>query len=251
MSRPATGTIVELQGTNGQINRTLRFHALGRRHGAARRRLARGGQAGAGVHHGRYPSWCVEAINAHRGTRRARDADVPRVCRGMVASARKGVAAEDHVQLSMEAGSSSDPVPLDNTASTRSQSPRSSDMPLRSSPNSHNRPLPGRSTPPFHYPHRSFEAAVDRDLIGRNAARGRGRKVRERPPLRSYLETADQIRALLDAAKELDREARKDRRHIERHAILATLTLAGPGWRCGSIARQYDGAKMRRHSLGR
>ncbi len=72
-----------------------------------------------------------------------------------------------------------------------------------------------------------LEAAVDRELIGRNAARGRGRKVRERAPRRTYLETAEQIAALLDAAGELDRAAREDRQHVERRAIIATLTFAG------------------------
>jgi integrase len=72
-----------------------------------------------------------------------------------------------------------------------------------------------------------LEAAVDRDLMPRNPARGRGRKIRERPPTRSYLETAGQITALLDAAAELDTDARADRRHIERHALLATLLFAG------------------------
>ena len=72
-----------------------------------------------------------------------------------------------------------------------------------------------------------LEAAVDRELIGRNAARGRGRKVRERAPRRTYLETAGQIAALLDAAGELDRAAREDRQHVERRAIIATLTFAG------------------------
>jgi integrase len=72
-----------------------------------------------------------------------------------------------------------------------------------------------------------LEAAVDRELIGRNAARGRGRKVRERAPRRTYLEMAEQIAALLDAAGELDRAARADRQHVERRAIIATLTFAG------------------------
>jgi len=72
-----------------------------------------------------------------------------------------------------------------------------------------------------------LDAAVDRDLIARNVARGRGRKVRERAPQRSYLETAGQVAALLDAAGRLDREAREDRQHVERRAMLATLTFAG------------------------
>jgi integrase len=46
-------------------------------------------------------------------------------------------------------------------------------------------------------------------------------------PTRSYLDAADHIVALLDAAGELDREARDDRRHVERRAMLATLTFAG------------------------
>jgi integrase len=72
-----------------------------------------------------------------------------------------------------------------------------------------------------------LEGAVERDLITRNPARGRGRRVRERAPRRSSLETADQIAALLDAAGKLDRVARKGRTHIERRAMLAVLMFAG------------------------
>lgn len=72
-----------------------------------------------------------------------------------------------------------------------------------------------------------LERAVERDLIARNPARGKGRRVRERAPARSYLDTAGQISALLDAAGELDREAPKDKRHVERRAMLATLVFAG------------------------
>jgi integrase len=72
-----------------------------------------------------------------------------------------------------------------------------------------------------------LEGAVERELISRNPAKGRGRRVRERTPQRSYLETAAQVQALLDAAGQLDREAHRDRRHIERRAMIATLVLAG------------------------
>jgi integrase len=41
------------------------------------------------------------------------------------------------------------------------------------------------------------------------------------------LETAGQIAALFNAAHELDEEARADRKHVQRRAILATLTFAG------------------------
>lgn len=72
-----------------------------------------------------------------------------------------------------------------------------------------------------------LEGAVERELIARNPARGRGRRVRERAPRRSYLETATQIKALLDAAGELDQQAHPLCQHIERRAMLATLTFAG------------------------
>lgn len=72
-----------------------------------------------------------------------------------------------------------------------------------------------------------LEGAVERELIARNPARGRGRRVRERAPRRSSLETAAQIEALLDAAAELDRRARKGRTHVERRAMIATLVFAG------------------------
>jgi integrase len=72
-----------------------------------------------------------------------------------------------------------------------------------------------------------LEAALERELIGRNPAKGRGRRVRERAPRRSYLETATQIEALLGAAGELDRAAHPACQHVERRAMLATLTFAG------------------------
>lgn len=72
-----------------------------------------------------------------------------------------------------------------------------------------------------------LERAVEHELIGRNPARGRGRRVRERAPRRSYLETAEQIETLLDAAGELDRLATRERQHVHRRAMLAVLTFAG------------------------
>jgi len=72
-----------------------------------------------------------------------------------------------------------------------------------------------------------LETAVERDLIARNPAKGKGRRVRERAPQRSYLDTAGQIDALLAAAGQLDSEARADRRHVERRAMIATLIFAG------------------------
>ncbi|MGA2166292.1 MAG: hypothetical protein ABSH36_17760, partial [Solirubrobacteraceae bacterium] len=63
-----------------------------------------------------------------------------------------------------------------------------------------------------------LEGAEERGLIDRNPARGKRRRARERRPVRSHLDSAQPIKALLEAAGELDREARHDRRHVERRA---------------------------------
>ena len=72
-----------------------------------------------------------------------------------------------------------------------------------------------------------LERAVKRKLIEHNPARDKDLRVRDRAPARSYLDAAGQVAALLDAAGELDRTAAKDRKHIERRAMIATLTFAG------------------------
>ncbi len=71
-----------------------------------------------------------------------------------------------------------------------------------------------------------LESALDREtMTGRNPARGR--KLKERAPLRSQLDAAGQIVALLDAAGELDRNAQEQGKHIARRAMIATLVFAG------------------------
>jgi integrase len=72
-----------------------------------------------------------------------------------------------------------------------------------------------------------LEVAVERELIDRNPARGKRRRLKERRPERTWLDRAEQIAALLEAGGELDAEARVDRRATPRRAFLATLTLAG------------------------
>lgn len=72
-----------------------------------------------------------------------------------------------------------------------------------------------------------LEPAVERDLLPRNTARGRGRRVKEAKAPKVYLESAGQIRALLDAAGEQDRNATKERTHLERRAMLATMIYGG------------------------
>jgi integrase len=59
-----------------------------------------------------------------------------------------------------------------------------------------------------------------------NPARGRRRRLKADRPAPVWLDSAAQIAALLDAAGELDREARVDRQ-VPRRAILSTLTFAG------------------------
>jgi integrase len=70
-----------------------------------------------------------------------------------------------------------------------------------------------------------LEAAVEYELIGRNPARGRRRRLPAVTPRRSWLDRADHIVALLDAAGQRDRTAKVCRG--QRRALLATLVFAG------------------------
>jgi integrase len=74
-----------------------------------------------------------------------------------------------------------------------------------------------------------LQAAVDYDLIERNPVRVGERGARFLPrakPNRTFLEI-DEFHALLDAAAELEAEARQDRRGLGRRAMCAALGLAG------------------------
>jgi hypothetical protein len=68
-----------------------------------------------------------------------------------------------------------------------------------------------------------LEVAVEYGHIDRNPAVGR-RRLKVAKPRRRYLGRAVQIGTLLDAAGELDREAREDRKG-GRRALLATLVF--------------------------
>jgi integrase len=70
-----------------------------------------------------------------------------------------------------------------------------------------------------------FDSAVESELIARNPARGRRRRVREHAPARSFLDSADHLTALLDAAGQLD--AGTNVMPGQRRALLATLAFAG------------------------
>lgn len=78
-----------------------------------------------------------------------------------------------------------------------------------------------------------LEVAVEYGLIQSNPAKGRRRRLRATAPRPVWLESAEQIEALLDAAGELDREAlvgggREQRGGTAyRRALLATLVFGG------------------------
>jgi integrase len=70
-----------------------------------------------------------------------------------------------------------------------------------------------------------LELAVDYELIDRNPAQGRRRRLRATPPKRTWLDRSDHIVALLDGARQLDQESRA--RRGQQRALLATLIFAG------------------------
>jgi integrase len=72
-----------------------------------------------------------------------------------------------------------------------------------------------------------LDVAVEYGHLPANPARGKRRKLKADRPQRAYLDSAEQITGVLDAAGELDKGSRADRQHVNRHAQLATLIFAG------------------------
>jgi len=72
-----------------------------------------------------------------------------------------------------------------------------------------------------------LEVAVEYEILDRNPAKGKNRRVKASARRRPWLDREEQITALLAAAGELDRDARRDRRGVARRPLLATLTFAG------------------------
>lgn len=70
-----------------------------------------------------------------------------------------------------------------------------------------------------------LEVAVEYELIDRNPATGRRRRVKAPKPRPVHLDSAEQVQAMLDAARELD--AAKSSKTAGRHAMIATLVFAG------------------------
>jgi integrase len=71
-----------------------------------------------------------------------------------------------------------------------------------------------------------LDLAIDYGHVERNVARGRRRKLATRKKRPVYLDGADQIVAILDAARELD--GAKTSRTSDRYPLVATLLFAGP-----------------------
>ncbi len=74
-----------------------------------------------------------------------------------------------------------------------------------------------------------LDLADEYDLIQRNPLRvnPKNRKLKVGRPPAVWLDRADQIEALLDAAGERDRRARPDQQHVPRRAMLAVLVFGG------------------------
>jgi integrase len=72
-----------------------------------------------------------------------------------------------------------------------------------------------------------LDLAVDYGLAERNAARGRNRRLKVSQAQVAWLDRAEHIAAIVSAAGQLDGEAREDRRHVCRRAIVATMVFAG------------------------
>jgi integrase len=70
-----------------------------------------------------------------------------------------------------------------------------------------------------------LEVAVEYELIARNPAKGRRRRLKATRPRRVHLDSAEQIQALLDAAGELDADS-TSKTH-GRRPLVATLVFAG------------------------
>ncbi len=71
-----------------------------------------------------------------------------------------------------------------------------------------------------------LEVAVEYEHIDRNPAKGKRRRLKPAKAAPVWLDSAEHIEALLDAAGELDREAQANRQ-VPRRAILATLVFSG------------------------
>lgn len=91
-----------------------------------------------------------------------------------------------------------------------------------------------------------LEQAVEYELIPRNVAKGRRRRLPSTKPRRTWLDRAEHIDVLITAAARLDATART--RRGQRRALLATLVYAGP--RIGeALALQWRDVDLARGTI--
>jgi integrase len=83
-----------------------------------------------------------------------------------------------------------------------------------------------------------LEVAVEHDLISRNPAKGRRRRLKVAKPRPVYLDSAEHIKVMLQAAGELDRDPNS--RTTGRHAAIALLMLGGPRAAAGGSLLERD-----------
>jgi integrase len=72
-----------------------------------------------------------------------------------------------------------------------------------------------------------LEVAKEYKIVTDNPARGKNRRLKVKKAPTVWIDRAEHAAALLDAARELDREAPYGRRHVPRRVMLATFVLAG------------------------
>jgi integrase len=83
-----------------------------------------------------------------------------------------------------------------------------------------------------------LEVAVEHDLIPANPAKGRRRRLKVSKPRPVYLDSAEHIQVLLEAADELDRDPTS--RTTGRRAAIALLMLGGPRATAGGALLERD-----------
>jgi integrase len=225
MPRKATGTIVERRNASGGINRTLRFHAYGKRRTVPLGEAARDEAE-------RQLDYMLADVA--RGTwQPAADAPAPSVTVDVPtfhdyadqwwllheAGLAAGTKADYKRRLEVHLVPAFEEMRLDRITFDDVERYMAGKVAKGLAPRTINMTLVLLAA--------ILETAVERDLIARNPAKGKGRRVRDRKTARSHLTTPGQIVALLDAAGELDRDAPRGRRHVHRKAMIATLTFAG------------------------
>ena len=233
MARPATGTIIERRNAAGRTSRTLRFNVNGRKRTVALGPVTRIEAEErlrhelADVERGLWKPPAVERVQADVPTFHAYAEEWWRLTEGHLSQNTK---ADYKWRLEKHLLGYFGELPLDAikaaTVETYIAGKLAGLVYEHGEPVREGEPLSARSiNMTVILLGAILERAVKHELIARNAAKDC--RAKERAPVRSHLETAGQIEALLVAAGELDATAPRDKRHVERRIMLAVLTFAG------------------------